>query len=75
MKRDTGHILYLKSLKCDSQGKHDKTFLENTTTVVINKMGKCKNHALNKRAHEIWDFCQQFHIWVRASPKPGKENL
>ena len=49
----------LKSLKFDLQGKHIKTFSDSTTAVaVINKMGTCKNHALNKRAEQIRGFCQ-----------------
>ena len=70
-------ILYtLKSFKFDLQGKHIKTFSDSTTAVaVINKMGTCKNHALNKRAQRIWDFCQQFHIWIIASHVPDKENF
>ena len=47
----------LKSVKFDVQGKHIKTFSDSTTAVaVINKIGTCKNHALNKRAHQIWGF-------------------
>ena len=66
----------LKSFKFDLQGKHIKTFSDSTTAVaVINKMGTCKNHALNKRAHQIWGFCQQFYIWITASHIPGKENF
>ena len=42
---------------------------------VINKMGTCKNHALNKGAQQIWGFCQQFHIWITSSHIPGKENF
>ena len=58
------------------QGKHIKVFSGNTTVVaVINKMGTCKNRALNKRAQQIWGFCQQFHIWIIASHIPGKEKF
>ena len=38
-------------------------------------MGTCKSHALNKRAQQIWGFCQQFHIWITASHIPGKESF
>ena len=56
------------------QAKHIKTFSDSTTAVaVINKMGTCKNHALNKRAQQIWGFCQQFYIWITASHIPGRE--
>ena len=58
------------------QGKHIKTFSDNTTAVaVINKMSTCKNHALNKRALQIWGFCQHLHIWITAFHIPGKENF
>ena len=58
----------LKSFKFDLQGKHIKTFSDNTIAVaVINNMGTCKKYnALNKRAQQIWGFCQQFHIWITA---------
>ena len=66
----------LKSFKSDLQDKHIKTFSDNTTAVaVINKMGTCKNHALNKRAQQIWGFCQQLHIWITAFHIPGKEKF
>ena len=38
-------------------------------------MSTCKNHALNKRAQQIWRFCQQLHIWITASHISGKENF
>ena len=38
-------------------------------------MGTCKNHGLNKKTRQIWGFCQQFHIWIRACHIPGKENF
>ena len=66
----------MKSFKFDLQGKHIKTFSDNTTAVaVINKLGTCKNHALNKRAQQIWGFCPEFHIWITASHIPGKEDF
>ena len=66
----------LKLFKFELQGKHIKKFSENTTAVaVINKMGTCKNHALNKRAQQNWSFCQQFRLWISASHIPGKENV
>ena len=66
----------MKSFKFDLQGKHIKTFSDNTTAVaVINKIGTYKNHALNKRAQQIWGFLQQFHIWITASHIQGKENF
>ena len=41
----------LKSFKFNFQGKHMKVFSDKTTAVaMINKMGTCKNRALNKRA-------------------------
>ena len=44
----------LKSFKFDLQSKHIKTLSDCTTAVAItNKMGTCKNHALNKRAQQI----------------------
>ena len=53
-----------------------KAFADNATDVaVINKMGTCKNHTLNRRAQQIWDFCQQFHIWITVSHIPGKEKF
>ena len=62
-----------KSFNFDLQGKPMKTFSDNTTAVtVINKTGTCKNHALNKRAQQIWDSCEQFYIWITASHIPGK---
>ena len=30
---------------------------------------------LNKRAQQIWVFCEQFHIWISASHILGKENF
>ena len=70
-------ILYtLKSFKFDLQMKHIKAFSDNITTVaVINKKCACKNHTLHKRAQLIWDFCQQFHIWLTASHIAGTENF
>ena len=66
----------LKSFKFDVYGKHIKTCSDKTTAVaVINKMGTCKNHAINKRAQQIWGFCQQFHIWITYSHIPGKGNF
>ena len=71
----------MKSFKFDLQGKHNKTihiipFSDNATAVaVINKMGTCKNHALNKKAQQIWGFCQQFRIWITAFHITGKENF
>ena len=66
----------LKSFKFDLYGKHIKTFSYNTTPVaVINKMGTCKNHALNKRAQQIWGFCWEFHIWITASHIQGNKNF
>ena len=66
----------LKLFKFDFQGKHIKTFSDNTTAVaVIRKMDSCKNHALIKKARQIRGFCQQFHIWNTASHIPGKENF
>ena len=54
------------------QDKHVKTFSDNTITIaVINKMGKCQNHALNKKAQQIWGF----YICTTASHKTGKENV
>ena len=38
-------------------------------------MVTCKNHALNKRAQQISVFSQQFHIWIKASNKPDKEDF
>ena len=56
--------------------KHIKAFSDNITTVaVINKKCACKNHTLHKRAQLIWDFCQQFHIWLTASHIAGTENF
>ena len=40
----------LKSFKFDLQGKHVKTFLDNTTAEALtNQMGTCKNHALKEQ--------------------------
>ena len=65
----------LKSFKFDLQGKHIKTVSDNATALaVINKMGTCKNHALNKTFQQIWGFCQQFHIWITACHIPGTES-
>ena len=66
----------LKSFKFDLQSKLIKVFSDNTTAVaVINKMGTCKNRAVNKRAQQIWVFCQQFYIWITVCRIPGKENF
>ena len=66
----------MKSFKFDLQDKHIKTFSDNKTAeAVINKMGTCKNHALNKIAQQIWGFCQQFRIWIAASHIPNKKNF
>ena len=72
----TSHILYFEIIKFDLQGKHIKVFSDNTTAAAVtNKMGTCKNRALNKRARQICFFCQQFHIWITASHIPGKGNF
>ena len=66
----------MKSFKFGLQVKHIKAFSDNTTAVaVINKMGTCKNHALNKRAQQFWGFCQQLHIWITAFHILGKEKF
>ena len=66
----------LKSFKFDLQGKLIKVFSDNTTAVTVkNKIGTCRNRALNKRAQQIWFLCQQFHIWITVSHIPGKENF
>ena len=47
----------LESFKFDLQGKRIKNFSDNTTVVAVtNKMGSCKNHALNKRAQQTRGF-------------------
>ena len=77
MKRKLLAIFYtLKSFKFDLLGKHIKTFSDSTTAAaVINKMGNCKNNTSNKRAQQIWGFCQQFHIWITVSRIQGKKNF
>ena len=66
----------MRSLKFDLQGKHIKIISDITTAVAVtNKVGTCKNHALNKRAQQIWGFCQQFHIWITALHLLGKGNF
>ena len=50
----------LKSFKFDFPGKHIKTFSDNAAALI--KIGACKNHVSNKRAQQIWGFCQQNHM-------------
>ena len=66
----------MRLFKFDLQGKHIEIISDITSAVAVtNKVGTCKNHALNKRVQQIWDFCQQFHIWITAPHLLGKEHF
>ena len=54
---------------------HIRLRLDNTTAVAyINHMGGSKSSRCNGLAKQMWEWCNQRHIWISAAHLPGKQN-
>ena len=54
---------------------HVRLRLDNTTAVAyINHMGGSKSSRCNGLAKQMWEWCNQRHIWISAAHLPGKQN-
>ena len=56
--------------------KHIRINSDNTTTVAyINHKGGIKSQICNKIATEIWNWAQEYSIWLSAAHIPGVDNI
>ena len=65
----------LKSFCTNMRNVHVRLRLDNTTAVAyINHMGGSKSSRCNGLAKQMWEWCNQRHIWISAAHLPGKQN-
>ena len=68
-------LFALKTLCVDCQYKHIQIQCDNTTAVCyIQNMGGTKSMHCNTITKQIWDYCIQRNMWLRASHLPGSRN-